>query len=72
MTDTPSLWDHPTTRKWFKETVTMVSQAQLAENIVAMIDKREPRRAEIELQGEDTIVVIYRDKHPYARPEDPT
>lgn len=69
MTDTPSLWNHPTISKWFTETVTMVSQAQLAENIVAMIDKRVPRKADITLEGDDTIVIIYRDKQPHAQPE---
>lgn len=59
MTDQPDIWDHPTVKKWYAETVHMVTVAQLAEDTVAMIDERPARRATLATEGEDTVKVIY-------------
>lgn len=54
----PSLWDHPVFNKWHAETMQMMVEAQRAENIVATIDGRPARRAEIDVVSLEEIRVI--------------
>lgn len=65
MSEPFSLWDNPVFLKWQRETMAMAATAQQAENIVAVIDGRPPRTAQIDVISLDEIRVILVD-----RPED--
>lgn len=54
----PALWDHPVFTQWYTETMQMMVDAQRAENIVAQIDGRPARRAEIDIVSLEEIRVI--------------
>ena len=60
-----NLYDNPVFIKWHAETMQMMMQAQGAEEIVAMIDMRPPRRAEIDVVSLEEIRVVLVERAPH-------
>lgn len=57
-----NLWDHPTFRKWHTETMQMLYDVQQAEGIVAQIDGRPARGAQLDIVSREEIRVILVDR----------
>lgn len=64
MTEQWSLYDNPVFIEWQAEAIRMVMAAQHAENTVAIIDGREPRRAEINVVSLEEIRVVLVEQSP--------